>query len=375
MSGGHPSSDAIEVGQEMLEALERANLFVVPLDDQRQWYRFHDLFREALLARLQASQPDRVPLLHLRAARWYEAAGKLREAIAHALAALDYPYAATLMEQAALPLWLSGEGRTIQNWVLALPDIVLSAHMRLALNAALRLINTINLSNETQYASLQAQMEYTFTRMEGILQRKRELALSEAEAEVIGRRLRLLRALIEARAILKRGNKEHLYLLSQEIEALPQDEEVNWSIIPLTLTFWLHVYLQGEGATLIPRLLSMKQSMMEAGDHLVTIRIRTMLAHASTQAAQWHRAQQECLETLALIKQSGMRTIWSGYLSYNLLIPWVVSLRVQVWLAEANLARASEWAGQTTFSPQAWDPMRKEEFLDSCSLWAAQAAY
>jgi len=435
-----------ERNQEMLEALERANLFVVPLDDQRQWYRFHDLFREALLARLQASQPDRVPLLHLRAARWYEAAGKLREAIAHALAALDYPYAATLMEQAALPLWLSGEGRTIQNWVLALPDIVLSAHMRLALNAALRLINTINLSNETQYASLQAQMEYTFTRMEGILQRKRELALSEAEAEVIGRRLRLLRALIEARAILKRGNKEHLYLLSQEIEALPQDEEVNWSIIPLTLTFWLHVYLQGEGATLIPRLLSMKQSMMEAGDHLVTIRVRTMLAHASTQAAQWHRAQQECLETLALIKQSGMRTIWSGYLSYNLLIlfyawnrleeasdwlqrlqqsaqdwqqvellvrweicsarlalargdlesahralhqlealveqegyayhiPWVVSLRVQVWLAEANLARASEWAGQTTFSPQAWDPMRKEEFLDSCSLWAAQAAY
>ncbi len=142
-----------------------------------------------------------------------------------------------------------------------------------------------------------------------------------------------------------------------------------------------------------------------------------MLANTYPQAAQWHRAQQECLETLALIEQSGMRTIWSGYLSYNLLIlfyawnrleeasdwlqrlqqsahqalhqlealveqegyayhiPWVVSLRVQVWLAEANLARASEWAGQTAFSPQAWDPMRKEEFLDSCSLWAAQAAY
>jgi LuxR family maltose regulon positive regulatory protein len=136
-----------------------------------------------------------------------------------------------------LPLWLSGEGRTIQNWVLALPDIVLSAHTRLALNAALRLINSINLSNETQYASLQAQMERTFTRMEGILHRKRELALSEAEVAVIERRLRLLRALIEARALLKHGDKERLQLLSQEIEALPQDEEVNWSIIPLTLIF------------------------------------------------------------------------------------------------------------------------------------------
>ncbi len=435
-----------ERSQEMLETLERANLFVVPLDDQRQWYRYHDLFREALCARLQASQPDRVPLLHLRAARWYETAGELREAITHALAAPDYPYAATLMEQAALPLWLSGEGRTIQNWVLALPDIVLSAHTRLALNAALRLINSINLSNETQYASLQAQMERTFMRMEGILHRKRELALSEAEVAVIERRLRLLRALIEARALLKHGDKERLQLLSQEIEALPQDEEVNWSIIPLTLIFWLQVYLQGEGATLIPRLRSMKQSLIAAGDHLVTIRVRTMLAHASTQAAQWRQAQQECLETLALIEQGGMHTIWSGYLSYNLLIlsyawnrlesasnwlqrlqrsaldwqqvellvrweiccarlalargnlesaqralhqlevlveqegyayhaSWVIALRVRVWLAEGNLVHASEWARQTTFSPEAWDPMRKEEFLMLVHVLLAQQQY
>ncbi len=435
-----------ERSQEMLEALERANLFVVPLDDQRQWYRYHDLFREALCARLRASQPDRIPLLHLRAARWYEAAGELREAITHALAAPDYPYAAMLMEQAALPLWLSGEGRTIQNWVLALPDTVLSAHTRLALNAALRLINTINLSNETQYASLQAQMEHTYTRMEGILRRKHTLALSEAEATVIERRLRLLRALVEARVLLKRGDKERLHILSQEIEALPQDEEVNWSIIPLTLIFWLQVYLQGEGATLIPRLRSMKQSLIASEDHLVTIRVRTMLVHAFTQATQWHQVQQECLETLALIEQSGMCTIWSGYLSYNLLIlsyawnrleeasdwlqqlqrsaqdwqqvellvrqgiwcarlalvrgdlkiayqalhqlealveqegyayhaSWVMALRIRIWLAEGKLARASEWVGQRTFSPETWNPMCKEEFLMLVQFLLAQQKY
>ncbi len=67
---------SLQESQQMLEELERANLFVVPLDAQRQWYRFHDLFREALLARLHASQPERVPLLHLRAARFYEAAGE-----------------------------------------------------------------------------------------------------------------------------------------------------------------------------------------------------------------------------------------------------------------------------------------------------------
>jgi LuxR family maltose regulon positive regulatory protein len=71
--------------QEMLQALEQANLFLVPLDSEQQWYRYHELFREALLARLHASQPQLVPLLHLRAARFYEAQHEWREAITHAL--------------------------------------------------------------------------------------------------------------------------------------------------------------------------------------------------------------------------------------------------------------------------------------------------
>ena len=104
--------------QQVLEELERANLFVVPLDEQRQWYRYHDLFREALRARLHASQPELVPLLLIRAARYYEATGELREAIAHALAAPDYPLAASLMEQAAAHFWLSGEARAVHQWVL-----------------------------------------------------------------------------------------------------------------------------------------------------------------------------------------------------------------------------------------------------------------
>ena len=77
--------------QAMLERLERTNLFVVPLDEQRQWYRMHDLFREVLLARLQATAPQLVPRLHQRAADWYAAQGDLREAIPHALAGHDSP--------------------------------------------------------------------------------------------------------------------------------------------------------------------------------------------------------------------------------------------------------------------------------------------
>jgi LuxR family transcriptional regulator, maltose regulon positive regulatory protein len=126
---GEPAS------QEMLEALERENLFVVPLDEQRRWYRLHDLFRESLLTLVQASQPDLLPHVHQRAAQWYEAQGELREAIVHALSASDFLDAARLLERAAPSLWLNGEAQAVLTWLAALPDAVLFSHARLALDA------------------------------------------------------------------------------------------------------------------------------------------------------------------------------------------------------------------------------------------------
>ena len=77
-------------GKAMLEALDRGNLFVVPLDDRRQWYRYHQLFADVLRARLVDEQPDHVPELHRRASDWYERNGEPPEAIRHALAAGDF---------------------------------------------------------------------------------------------------------------------------------------------------------------------------------------------------------------------------------------------------------------------------------------------
>src|SRR4051794_27879252 len=73
-------------GRAMLESLDRANLFLVPLDDRRHWYRYHHLFADVLQARLLDEQPDRVRELHRRASRWYEQNGEPAEAIRHALA-------------------------------------------------------------------------------------------------------------------------------------------------------------------------------------------------------------------------------------------------------------------------------------------------
>jgi len=127
---GEPAS------QELLEDAEHANLFLVPLDEERQWYRFHELFREALFARLRASQPEQIPLLHQRAAIWYEAQGFLHEAITHALEAKDAAYAADLIERVILPQSWRNEFPTLRRWLARLPRIVLQERPWLSLTYA-----------------------------------------------------------------------------------------------------------------------------------------------------------------------------------------------------------------------------------------------
>ena len=98
-----PLCDAVtgqDGGKAMLEALDRGNLFLVPLDDRRQWYRYHHLFADVLRAHLLDEQPERVPELHRRACEWYEEHGDRSEAIRHAMAGEDFERAADLVELA-----------------------------------------------------------------------------------------------------------------------------------------------------------------------------------------------------------------------------------------------------------------------------------
>ena len=96
----------------MLETLERGNLFVIPLDDQRQWYRYHHLFAEVLRTFMDEAYSDQVPTLHQRASVWFEQNDLLPEAIRHALAAKDFERAADLIEQVWLEMDLSYQSAT-----------------------------------------------------------------------------------------------------------------------------------------------------------------------------------------------------------------------------------------------------------------------
>ncbi len=109
-------------GQSTLEMLERANLFIVPLDNERRWYRYHHLFADLLRQRLCQAYADLVPELHLRASEWYEQNDRLSDSIRHAFGAGDFERVADLAELAWRPMNMSYQAVTWLGWVKTLPD-------------------------------------------------------------------------------------------------------------------------------------------------------------------------------------------------------------------------------------------------------------
>jgi LuxR family transcriptional regulator, maltose regulon positive regulatory protein len=123
-------------GRAMLEALDRGNLFLVPLDDRRRWFRYHHLFADVLRARLLDEQPDQVPGLHQRASAWYEQNGEPSVAIVHALAAEDFEKAADLAELAIPAMRRSRQEATVRGWLKAIPDELVRVRPVLAVGFA-----------------------------------------------------------------------------------------------------------------------------------------------------------------------------------------------------------------------------------------------
>ncbi|MEM7118059.1 MAG: LuxR C-terminal-related transcriptional regulator [Chloroflexota bacterium] len=130
-----PLCDAVTGRQnsgQLLRQLEDDNLFLILLDDQRQWYRYHNLFADMLLARATETTSLDLRTLHLRASNWYEANTLLPEAIHHALAAEDFARAARLMAQTWDALYTSRQEATLQRWVEVLPTTVVQTNPTLS---------------------------------------------------------------------------------------------------------------------------------------------------------------------------------------------------------------------------------------------------
>jgi LuxR family transcriptional regulator, maltose regulon positive regulatory protein len=129
-------------GRAQLEALQRGNFFLIPLDDKRQWYRYHQLFSDVLRMYLITERPDQVPVLHQRASVWFEHQGAAADAIRHALVAKDFERAAALIERAVPAMRQQRQEAILLGWLQLFPETllrrrpVLSVHFAGALLAS-----------------------------------------------------------------------------------------------------------------------------------------------------------------------------------------------------------------------------------------------
>jgi LuxR family maltose regulon positive regulatory protein len=123
----------------ILDQLERTNLFVIALDDEGYWYRYHHLFRDFLRTQLHKTQPEHVTSLHRAASEWHAAHGFLREAVQHAFQTADWAYAATVVEQHSFTMIVHSEISTIYEWCSAFPEEVMRARPMLCMLQGLAL--------------------------------------------------------------------------------------------------------------------------------------------------------------------------------------------------------------------------------------------
>jgi LuxR family maltose regulon positive regulatory protein len=226
-----PLCDAV-TGQidsdQLLIHLEAANLFIIPLDEERRWYRYHHLFADLLRRELIRTQPDILPDLHRRASRWYEKVGDIEAAVSHALQDPDLTEAAHLIEKHAIPQLYKGKVTMMVNWFDGLPESVLESAPMLCIGKAWALAL---MHRSTRWGEIDQVLEVA------------ERALVQANAdtalrEIISGHAASIRAYILGAPTQVHNNPEKLIALSLEAQRLlPDDEKAIRSLNALNIGY------------------------------------------------------------------------------------------------------------------------------------------
>jgi LuxR family maltose regulon positive regulatory protein len=208
--------------QAMLSQLDKGNLFLVPLDDNRLWYRYHHLFADLLKRRLEGSNADFLPTLHLRASGWFEGHDLLDEAVHHALAAADFDRAAILIGQHGMQMIVKGELVTLMRWLEALPEEQITDRPWLCIYHAWARYY-IGPREKVTERLMDAERLLQSMQVNTAAESSTENLplLSEAEIRHIRGHIAALRAYLD----LQRGHLEHVSVLAnQALEYLPEGD-------------------------------------------------------------------------------------------------------------------------------------------------------
>jgi LuxR family maltose regulon positive regulatory protein len=259
----------IENSQRVLEYLEQSNLFIVPLDDERHWYRYHHLFAELLRNFLQKKVgTSGVTGLHRRAAAWFEQQGLVAEAMSHALAAADVERAARLVEQHAQTLFSRSEMTTLLSWLDALPAELIRSQPQLSLFQAWAL-------------ALTGQFEAA------------ETALPESERQP--GEVAAIRATV---AYLRRNMPRAIALYGQALETLPEENSFLRGAVALSLGI---AYSWTGQVTQAGQALSQASAISRASGNLhVALTAMWNLAQLQIEQGHLRRAVELCRQALEL---------------------------------------------------------------------------
>jgi LuxR family maltose regulon positive regulatory protein len=290
--------------QVMLEALERANLFLVPLDDERHWYRYHHLFADLLSHRLQQQSPTLGPRLHRRASQWHADRGLPRSAVHHALAAGDLDTAAQLVERNVEALWKQGAVMTLRQWLESLSLKLMETHPTLLLFHAW----TISV---TQSATARAMLP-------------RIKALTETEPMERQVRLRALIWVLESHLLRRAGEPAAAVARAQQaLSALSSHEEM-WRGIAL-ISFGNAAWALGALHTAVDALQQAQElgelsgnfySMLVAANDLFEIQMEQ--GHLQATAACLVKIQKQIeAHQLHTMPISGSVAVGLGWLAYE----------------------------------------------------------
>jgi LuxR family transcriptional regulator, maltose regulon positive regulatory protein len=289
-----PSTDSYS--QLILDQLERANLFLIPLDDERTWYRYHHLLSDVLRARLRSgTTPATLAGLHRRASAWYEGAGLIDEAIRHALAVPDVEAAAALVEGYATPLWLQrGDVLPARSWVEQLPDALIAARPRLTLAAGWTLALTGQLDAVEQLLTNAATT----------------LSAPNLPAEVIGE-LTVLRSTI----VREQGDlTETLALARRALDLLPAGEQT-WRAGAAFMSGWAYAR-RGETAAAIEALREASTLAAADGSHWIALEGLEELAALQARQGQLTQCLRTCERAVELVRGRGQRPNLGAGMAY-----------------------------------------------------------
>jgi LuxR family maltose regulon positive regulatory protein len=275
-------------GGRILAHLDQANLFVVPLDEERRWYRYHRLFADLLRSQLLQTQPDQVPGLHRRASEWCEQNGLMAEAVSHALAADDLEQAVHLIEGNALTMIYHGELATLMGWLDALPDSVVRSRPWLCVARAWALVNAARLES-----------------VESLLQ-DAEAALVGADEQADEQRIAGHIAAVRTYSAGLRGEMTlAAELARQALEQLPEGDSIERSFVATIRAFALRrIGELAAAAQAFDEAVAMSQA---GGNSHITLHTLSGVAGLAVVRGQLHRAAATFREALQLADEYARR--------------------------------------------------------------------